>query len=104
MKKEKNAERLEGKKPVNPILIIGCVVLLAAILTYVVPAGSFDRVLDEATGYETFELDSFHFVEQNPLKPFALFTSLTTGMQSAAQIIFFLLIIGGFRWWSIPGP
>lgn len=56
---------------------------------------TFDRVLDESTGYETFDLDSFHFVERNPIKPFALFTSLTTGMQSAAQIIFFLLIIGG---------
>ena len=95
MKKGIHTEPLGEKKPVNPILIIACVVLLAAVLTYVVPAGSFDRVMDETTGYENFELDSFHFVEQNPLKPFALFTSLTTGMQSASQIIFFLLIIGG---------
>ena len=86
---------MEEKKALNPILIVAIVVLLAAVLTYVVPAGSFDRVLDESTGYETFDLDSFHFVERRPLQPFALFTSLTTGMQSAAQIIFFLLIVGG---------
>ena len=85
----------EGKKSLNPVLIIAIIVLVAAVMTYVIPAGSFDRVLDERTGYETFELDSFHFVERNPLQPFALFTSLTTGMQSAAQIIFFLLIVGG---------
>lgn len=86
---------MQEKKALNPVLIIAIIVLLAAVLTYVVPAGSFDRVLDESTGYETFELDSFHFVEQNPIKPFALFTSVVAGMQSASQIIFFLLIIGG---------
>lgn len=85
----------KGKKALNPIVLIAAIVLLAAVMTYVIPAGEFERTLDEATGYETFLLDSFHFIQQSPLPPFALFTSLTSGMQSAAQIIFFLLIVGG---------
>lgn len=38
---------------------------------------------------------SYHLVDKNPISIFSLLMSVTLGMQNAAYIIFFLLIIGG---------
>ena len=78
----------------NELFLIAAIILIAAIATYAVPAGSFDRVLNEATGYDMVDVDSFHLTEKNPISPFNLFVSLTLGLQNAAYVIFFLMIIG----------
>lgn len=94
-KKEKETHEITAKEPVNPLLILAVIVLIAAIATYIIPAGTFDRIPNEATGYDMVDVDSFHLTERNPLKPFNLFVSLTLGLQNAAYVIFFLMIIGG---------
>ncbi|MGN0400438.1 MAG: YfcC family protein [Blautia sp.] len=93
-KKQKNQE-IKSKEPINPLLILAIIVLLAAIATYVIPAGSFERVANETTGYDMIDVNSFQMTEKNPLQPFNLFVSLTLGLQNAAYVIFFLMIIGG---------
>ena len=95
MLKKKESHEITAKEPINPLLILAVIILIAAIATYVVPAGSFDRVLNEATGYDMVDVDSFHLTEKNPISPFNLFVSLTLGLQNAAYVIFFLMIIGG---------
>ncbi|NCB92084.1 MAG: YfcC family protein [Clostridia bacterium] len=77
------------------MIILAVIIILAAVATYVIPAGSFDRVANESTGYDIVDVESYHQVAQNPLKPFNLFVSLTLGLQNAAYVIFFLMIIGG---------
>lgn len=96
MTKSKKANTLEAKQPVNPILIVAIILVIVAVLTYIIPAGSFDRIPNEETGYDTLDVASFHFVDNNPVGFMQFFTSLTIGMQSAAPIIFFLLVIGGY--------
>ena len=39
-------------------------------LTWIVPGGSFDRVLDEETGQTTVVPDSFQYTEKTPVGPF----------------------------------
>lgn len=95
MLKKKENHEITAKEPINPLLILAVIILIAAIATYVVPAGSFDRVLNEVTGYDMVDVDSFHLTEKNPVTPFNLFVSLTLGLQNAAYVIFFLMIIGG---------
>ena len=95
MLKKKESHEITAKEPINPLLILAVIILIAAIATYVVPAGSFDRVLNEVTGYDMVDVDSFHLTEKNPVTPFNLFVSLTLGLQNAAYVIFFLMIIGG---------
>lgn len=82
-------------KSVNPLIILACIIVLAAIATYIVPAGEFDRVPIEGTEYEGIVQGSYHHVDNNPIKPFDVFVSFTKGLQDAAYIIFFLLILGG---------
>ncbi len=95
MAKAKDDTRLREKEPMNPILIIAIILVIVAVLTYIIPAGSFDRVPNEKTGYDTLNVESFHFIDGKPVGFLTFFKSLTVGMQAAAPIIFFLLIIGG---------
>lgn len=82
-------------KSVNPLIILAVIIVLAAIATYIVPAGEFERVPIEGTEYEGIVPDSYHHVDNNPIKPFDVFISFTKGLQDGAYIIFFLLILGG---------
>lgn len=79
----------------NPLIFLVCIVVVCAIASYIVPAGAFERVLNDATGRNVVVPGSFHLVDQNPTGLFSLLMSLTLGLQRAAYIIFFLFIIGG---------
>ncbi len=48
------------------VLLTGCVIL-AALASYVVPAGQFDRELDEATGRSVVVAGTYHSVERSPV-------------------------------------
>ena len=83
------------KKPLNPMLFLVAILLIVTVASYIVPAGSYDRVFVEALDREVVDPNSYHSVERNPIGIFTLLMSVTQGMQNAAYIIFFLLIIGG---------
>ena len=76
-------------------VIICIIILIMAVLTYVVPAGSYERVKDEVTGRTVVDPDTFQYVDSNPVKPFDLFKDVTLGMQAVSDIIFFMFIISG---------
>ncbi|PAB60816.1 YfcC family protein [Anaeromicrobium sediminis] len=76
-------------------VILFSVIIVMALLTYVIPAGEFDRVKDEATGRTVVDPVSFHSVDQNPTKFFDLFKSVPNGMKAASGIVFFIFIVGG---------
>ena len=82
-------------KALNPMIFLVVIILLCAIASYVVPAGSFARVTNAATGGEVVDPGSFQYMARTPVSVFAVLMSVTQGMQDAAYIIFFLLIIGG---------
>lgn len=95
--KEKKGKRFKLKAP-NPIIILVCIILLAAIATYIVPAGIFERVEDAATGRMVVDPETFHFIEQSPVAIFDIFKAVTLGLQNSGSIIFFLFMIGGAFW------
>lgn len=82
-------------KALNPMVLLAIIIVLCAIATYLIPAGQYDRVLDPATEREVVDPSTFHYVDQNPVGIFALFMSVTLGLQRASYVIFFLFIIGG---------
>ena len=91
----KEKKKITSMKAPNPILILVAIVLFCAVATYIVPAGVFDRIADPSTGRMIVDPNSFHYVEQNPVKLFDIFKSLTLGLQKSSDVIFFLFIIGG---------
>lgn len=79
----------------EPVGLIFIIILFIAIVSYFMPAGEFDRIVDENTGRTLVDPDSYHEVEQNPTSLMELFSSVSLGMQDAAEIICFVLILGG---------
>ncbi|WP_414046176.1 YfcC family protein [Macrococcus equi] len=74
-------------------LLLLLIVALAAILTYVIPAGEFDR---EVIKKQNVVVDgSYHAVKQTPAKPIDVFRSVPQGLIEGAEIIFYIFIVGG---------
>lgn len=90
-----NSNNKKDKKAltINAFVLLFFVIVIAAVLTYVVPAGEYDRI-DEG-GRTVVIPDSFNFTDSSPVGFFDIFTSIHKGMIDGAGIIFFILIIGG---------
>ena len=76
-------------------VILFSIVILAAIASYTLPAGVYDRSKDPATGRTLVNPASYHHVEQTPVSPFDLFKAIPRGMVAGADIVFFIFICGG---------
>ena len=64
-------------------------------MTYVLPAGRFDRRDDPATGRKIVVAGTYHAVPQAPITPFQAVVAIPRGMAAAAPIIFLVFLIGG---------
>ncbi|WP_255822174.1 YfcC family protein [Halobacillus shinanisalinarum] len=74
-------------------IIMLLIMLLAAIATYILPSGAFERV--EQGDITVVVPDSFHSVDGDPTGIMDFFLSIQNGMVETAGIIFLVLIIGG---------
>ena len=79
----------------HPLTLLLGAVVIAAVLTWVLPAGEFDRVEDPATGREVVVAGSYHRVDADPVGPFAAMVALPRGLIEAADVIFTVFLIGG---------
>lgn len=91
---EKGRKKWKVKPPTTTALLMFMIVLVA-MLTYVIPAGQFDRAMDEKTGRELIVADSFSYTEQSPVGIGGILSSVFGGIVGAAEIIAFVLIVGG---------
>ena len=79
----------------HTLVILFSMVVLAQLLTYVIPAGSFDRIETESGRMQVVP-GSFHLTPDAPaVSPFASLTAIPKGFSGAHEIIFFVFIIGG---------
>ena len=88
-------KKKKGFSVPHTYVLILCVILVVSILTYIVPAGAYDRVEDPNTGKSVPDVESFHFVENTPVNPWAMVQAIPKGMTQAAGIAFFVFLIGG---------
>ncbi len=78
----------------NVYIIIMGIAFISMLMTYIIPAGSYDRVINE-NGTEVVDPSTFHLTEPNPQNLFDFFSSFHTGLTEMSGIIFFLFIVGG---------
>lgn len=80
-------------------VIIFALIVVAAIATWLVPGGEFDRELKNVNGINRSVIvpNSFHQVENSP-QTWQIFTSIFKGMGRTFDIIFYILMIGGAFW------
>lgn len=76
------------------VLLTGCV-LIAALASYVLPAGQFDRVDDPVTGRTIVVAGTYETVPSDPVNLFDAMVALPVGMADAASVIFLVFLIGG---------
>jgi uncharacterized ion transporter superfamily protein YfcC len=86
------------KIPHTYVIVFG-IVVLCAMLTWIVPGGSFSRETVNVNGIDRSVVipDSFHHTEKNP-QTWQVFSALFDGFVDKADIIVFILIIGGAFW------
>ncbi|MDN3018900.1 C4-dicarboxylate ABC transporter permease [Paenibacillus sp. BSR1-1] len=90
-----SGEKMEKKqRKINVFALLLGILLIATILTYLVPAGEYTRV--EVDGRTVIDPGTFKWKDATPVGPFEMIKAVHTGMVEAANIVFFVLIIGGF--------
>ncbi len=85
------------RKPSFPhplTLLVGCTIAAAA-LSYVLPAGQYERRDDPVTGRSVVVAGTYHAVEPDPVGPFDAFVAIPLGMIDAAEVVFLVFLIGG---------
>ena len=83
------------KKIPHTFVIVFALIVLSAVLTWVVPAGEYTRQVVD--GREVVLNDSFHRVDAAP-QTWQIFSALFNGFVDKADIIAFILIVGGAFW------
>ena len=86
--------RPQGRFP-NPLtLLVGCI-LVAAALTWVLPAGQYDRREDPATGRNVVVPGTYHAVPPHRVGVFQAAVAVPKGIVDAASVIALIFLIGG---------
>ena len=78
-------------------VVLYCIILVVAILTYIIPAGSYDRVLDPVTGREIVDATSYHLTASNPTTVMDFFKAFPNGVADSVWVVALTFFVcGGF--------
>ncbi|MEA1876606.1 MAG: YfcC family protein [Bacteroidota bacterium] len=87
------------KKVPHTYVIIFSIIVISAILTWFIPGGEFERETVNVNGTEREIIinNSFHYIDSSP-QTWQVFSALFNGFVNTANIIAFILLIGGAFW------
>ena len=87
------------KKIPHTYVIVFSIIILSAVLTWFVPGGTFERQILNVNGIDRNVVvpGSFEYTGNNP-QTWQIFSALFDGFVDKADIIIFILIIGGAFW------
>ncbi len=82
------------KLPHPFVLLLSCVAV-AVVLTWVIPAGQYERRADAATGRDVVVPGSYARVPQTPIGPVGALLAVPLGIVAGADVILVILLVGG---------
>jgi uncharacterized ion transporter superfamily protein YfcC len=88
----KPEKKIKLKMPHTWVLIF-ILLIIAAGCTYLIPAGSYDRI--DFNGRQIVDATTYHAVDQSPATLLQLLKAFPAGLEQAAAIVFFIFIVGG---------
>ncbi|MBD8005338.1 YfcC family protein [Bacillus norwichensis] len=90
-------ERVANKKTIFPhtYAFLFSILLIAWIATYFITPGEFQRETNKETGQTTVIEGTYRIIDSNPTHLFEVFKAIPLGMENAANIIFYIFIVGG---------
>src|SRR5258705_4512214 len=78
----------------HPLILLIAGVAVCAALTWILPAGEYDRRDDPATGRNVVVAGTYHPVDPAPVGPFAAAVAVPRGFVAAADVIGVVLFVG----------
>lgn len=93
---DKLKDKLLNIKMPHTYVILTFILLAVVVMTWLVPAGQYDRVLDEVSGKMVVLPDSFHYIEGDRPGFFDVFLALQRGYVSGANILFLIVFAYGY--------
>lgn len=90
---ENNKPKKKKFRVPHTYVILVLLVFIISVLSYIVPASNYDMM--EVAGREVVDPNTFHYVDATPVSPLQFLTAFPRGLQEAAQISFFIFILGG---------
>ncbi len=75
-------------------LLVACV-FVAALASYILPPGQYERRDDAATGRRLVVPGTFHAVDPAPVGPFAAVVAIPRGLLDAGAVVFLIFLVGG---------
>lgn len=90
---------LKNFKVPNNIVIVFSIIILASMLTWIVPGGQYDRQTIKVNGVERTVIvnETFKNVDSHP-QTWQIFSAFYKGFVNMSHIIVFILMIGGAFW------
>ena len=79
----------------HPLVLLLGGVAVAALLTWILPAGAYERRADPATGRDVVVAGTFRHIERAPVTPQAALMAVPLGMIAGADVIIVILFVGG---------
>ncbi len=79
----------------DPLALLVGGIFLAAALTWVLPAGKYERREDPATHRSVVVNGTYKGVEAQPVGPWAAMVAVPTGLAAGSGVIFFVFLAGG---------
>jgi len=79
----------------HPLVLLVTCLLLATGLTYLLPAGRFERREDPAAGRSVVVAGTYHRVDPTPVGAFQAMVAIPKGMEDAGAVIFYVFLVGG---------
>ena len=80
-------------------VVMFSMMVIALIMTYLIPSGTYARVVNEATGRRVVDPSTFQYIDKKYLNPLKLLPFITEGLIQAAMVSFSVFIMGGM--WAV---
>ena len=79
----------------NTYVIIILMMIVAVLLTWIIPSGEFERVKDEVSKQSIIIPGTFKYIENNPISFLQIPAYIMKGLAKASDIVFLVIIVGG---------
>jgi uncharacterized ion transporter superfamily protein YfcC len=79
----------------HPLTLLTACILAAALASYLLPAGRYDRRDDPVTGRAVVVAGTYHHVERTPVGPFQALVAIPKGLAAAGSVVFLVFLVGG---------
>ena len=83
------------KKFPNALVIMIGFIVLSAVLTYIIPQGKYERIINPETNQVTVVPGSYKLIDAEPISIFKTMLSIPEGIIERANLITLILLIGG---------